>query len=152
MHVSVHSNIPTPMLPELYNTTRKDIPEDTLTGIVEGVVSGEGYGIESLILVYCGSTMSRRINNEFLGHDYPTDTITFRYDEGRLIDGEVYICLDIVNENAERYGVDSLNELMRVTAHSALHLVGYTDATEEEREVMRSREDYYLQKFSPGAH
>ncbi|MBF0585511.1 rRNA maturation RNase YbeY [Prosthecochloris sp. N3] len=135
------------MLPELYNTTRRDIPEEKLRDVTSGVLRGEGLEVEEVTAVYCGRDLSRRINREFLQHDYATDTITFRYNEGRLVEGEFYICLDVVEDNARRFGVDFLRELLRVTIHSALHLAGYRDASPGERADMRALEDVYLERL-----
>ena len=92
--------------------------------------------------------MIQRINREFLGHDYPTDTITFPYSTGSEVDGEFYISLDVVKENAARFSVDFQQELLRVTIHSALHLIGYDDQSPEERTVMEEKEAFYLNRFA----
>ena len=91
--------------------------------------------------------MIQRINREFLEHDYPTDTITFRYNKGSEIDGEFYISLDVVKENAAKFSVDFLEELLRVTFHSALHLIGYDDQSPEERSQMQEKENFYIRSF-----
>lgn len=129
---------------QLYNTTRQEIPEEVLRRAVLLVLEKEGFSVESVTGIYCGSRMIRRINREFLQHDYPTDTITFRYNKGREIDGEFYISLDVVRENAVRFAADFQQELLRVTLHSALHLSGIDDRTENERRNMQEKEAYYL--------
>jgi rRNA maturation RNase YbeY len=129
---------------QLYNTTRQEIPEEVLRRAVLLVLEKEGFSVESVTGIYCGSRMIRRINREFLQHDYPTDTITFRYNKGREIDGEFYISLDVVRENAVRFAADFQQELLRVTLHSALHLSGIDDRTENERRNMQDKETYYL--------
>jgi rRNA maturation RNase YbeY len=88
--------------------------------------------------------MIRRINRDFLGHDYVTDTITFGYNEGGEVEGEFYISLDVIDSNAKRFGVSFEDELLRVTIHSALHLMGHDDETAELRAAMSRQEDYYL--------
>ena len=136
------------MLLELYNTTRREIPQKKLEAIVESVIKSEGYAVGSVVAVFCGDRLIHRINREFLGHDCPTDTITFRYSAGKDIDGEFYISLDVINQNARRFGIGFENELFRVTIHSALHLTGYSDSNDAAREVMKEREEYYLSRLS----
>ncbi len=129
---------------ELYNTTRREIPSGAIERAIGEVVSGEGYSILSIVAVYCGDRLIHRINREFLDHDRPTDTVSFRYNRGREIEGEFYISLDTIEANARRFGTDFSSELLRVTIHAALHLTGCRDGTEEERKLMRDKEDGYL--------
>ncbi|NTU67346.1 MAG: rRNA maturation RNase YbeY [Chlorobiaceae bacterium] len=131
---------------QIANTTRRTIDERRLGHAVLTVFREEGRPAGSVDAVYCGSRMIRRINREFLQHDYATDTITFRYDEGGEIEGEFYICLDVIAGNARRFGTTFDDELMRVTIHSALHLVGYDDGSPKERAEMTRLEDLYLGK------
>jgi rRNA maturation RNase YbeY len=129
---------------QIHNTTKREIPEQLLEKAVLLVLENEGFTVESIVGVYCGNKMIQRINREFLGHDYPTDTITFRYNKGSEIDGEFYISLDVVKENAARFMVDFQQELLRVTLHSALHLIGYDDQSSDDRKLMEEKETFYL--------
>jgi probable rRNA maturation factor len=133
---------------QIYNTTKREVPEKLLGQAVLLVLESEGFSIESVVGVYCGNKMIQRINREFLGHDYPTDTVTFRYSKEREVDGEFYISLDVVKENAARFSVDFQQELLRVTLHSALHLIGYDDQSPEERSAMQEKESFYLSRLS----
>lgn len=85
-----------------------------------------------------------RINQDYLKHDYYTDVITFDYSESEGIKGEVYISLDTVRSNAQLLNQDFDKELYRVVAHALLHLIGFNDKTEVEKEQMRSEEDKCL--------
>lgn len=84
------------------------------------------------------------INKEFLGHDYYTDIITFDYNEGKTIHGEIYISAERVKENAERFKVSFNSEMRRVVFHGFLHLCGYDDRTEKEKKRMTELEEMYL--------
>jgi probable rRNA maturation factor len=132
---------------QIHNTTKREIPEQLLEKAVLLVLENEGFTVESIVGVYCGNKMIQRINREFLGHDYPTDTITFRYNKGSEIDGEFYISLDVVKENAARFMADFQQELLRVTLHSALHLIGYDDQSPDDRSLMEEKEAFYLNRF-----
>jgi len=84
------------------------------------------------------------INREFLGHDYYTDIITFDYNEGKTIHGEIYISAERVKANAERFNVSFNSEMRRVVFHGFLHLCGYDDRTEKEKKRMTELEEMYL--------
>jgi probable rRNA maturation factor len=133
---------------QIHNTTKREIPEQILEKAVLLVLENEGCTVDSIVGVYCGNKLIQRINREFLSHDYPTDTITFRYNKGSDIDGEFYISLDVVKENAARFTVDFQHELLRVTFHSALHLIGYDDQSPDDHNLMQEKEAFYLDRFS----
>jgi len=85
-----------------------------------------------------------QINIDFLNHDTYTDIITFDYNQGRYILGEIFISLDRVKENALKNQIDFHNELHRILVHGLLHLLGYKDKSLKEKSIMTSKEDYYL--------
>lgn len=85
-----------------------------------------------------------KINKEFLAHDYFTDIITFNYCEGNVVSGDIYISIDTVRENAQDFEVPFGQELNRVVIHGVLHLLGFDDANEEEKALMRKKEDECL--------
>ena len=84
------------------------------------------------------------VNREYLGHDYYTDIITFDYDEGDTLNGDLVISLDTVRSNALQLGKDYSEELHRVIIHGILHLCGINDKGPGEREVMEAAEDKAL--------
>lgn len=87
----------------------------------------------------------RVINRDYLNHDDYTDVISFDLAEEKNVEGEVYLSYDRIKENSFHYGVSSQNEFNRVMIHGMLHLIGYTDGTDEGKNEMRTKEDYYLQ-------
>lgn len=87
------------------------------------------------------------INKEYLSHNYFTDIITFNYCEENVINGDIYISVDTIKNNSARFDVTFLEELHRVMIHGVLHLVGFNDHTDEEKKVMREKENYYLDRL-----
>jgi rRNA maturation RNase YbeY len=96
--------------------------------------------------IFCSDDYLLDLNQRFLNHNTYTDIITFDYSEGKTLNGEIYISIDRVKENAKNFEVDFETELLRVIIHGALHLAGYKDKTKEQKEKMRKKEDQYLLK------
>ena len=84
------------------------------------------------------------VNNEYLGHDYYTDIITFDYCEGNILNGDLFISLDTVFTNADKFGRPYDEELHRVIIHGILHLCGINDKGPGERAIMEAAEDKAL--------
>ncbi len=84
------------------------------------------------------------MNVEFLDHDTLTDVITFDYNQGNIIIGEIYMSIDRIRENARDKNIDFLDEFHRIIIHGLLHLMGYKDKTTTDKLEMTSKEDYYL--------
>jgi len=87
------------------------------------------------------------INKEFLNHDYYTDIITFPYEEGEELAGDIFISVDRVRDNATQLNEVFEQELRRVMIHGVLHLLGYQDNSPEQASGMRDREDLALKMF-----
>lgn len=94
--------------------------------------------------IFCSDKRILEVNIEYLGHDYYTDVITFDYDEGQRVSGDLFISLETVASNAEMLGIAYEEELLRVMAHGVLHLCGFKDKTEEDAANMRLREQEAL--------
>jgi probable rRNA maturation factor len=91
--------------------------------------------------IFCSDEYLRKINIQYLKHDYYTDIITFNNNEGDEVNGDIFISLDRVRENAVKFDKTFHEELQRVVIHGILHLVGLNDKTEKEKEAMRKAED-----------
>jgi rRNA maturation RNase YbeY len=88
------------------------------------------------------------MNRQFLEHDYYTDIITFPLSETeKEIEAEIYISIDRVKDNAEKFKTEFLDELHRVIFHGVLHLMGYKDKTIVDKETMRNKENEWLRRF-----
>ncbi|MFK7832151.1 MAG: rRNA maturation RNase YbeY [Winogradskyella sp.] len=98
--------------------------------------------------VFCSDDYLHKLNVEFLNHDTLTDIISFDYSVGKELHGDIYISVDRVNENALEFGVSFEDELARVMIHGVLHYCGYKDKTEDEKALMRSKENDYLGRRS----
>ncbi len=132
---------------QVYNQTeRKFLPLKKMRETAARVFNGEGQNEVELSIVILDDPAIHQMNVDFLQHDYPTDVITFNMDEEDTLAGEVYISADTAESQAKEYGVSLTNELMRLAAHGALHLCGYDDATDEQREKMHSLENKYIAK------
>lgn len=101
--------------------------------------------IGDLAYLFCSDKKILEVNNEYLQHDYYTDIITFDYSENNTISGDMVISLETVASNAEKYGADYNEELLRVIIHGVLHLCGMKDKTEAEEKEMRNEENKALQ-------
>ncbi|RAK41815.1 rRNA maturation RNase YbeY [Chitinophaga ginsengisegetis] len=110
--------------------------------------SAEGQGLRSLHYIFCSDAYLLEINKQFLQHDTYTDIVTFEMGEDPAItEGEIYISVDRVLENADKFEVPVAQELHRVIFHGALHLCGFKDKSKKDAALMRSKEDEYLVKY-----
>lgn len=94
--------------------------------------------------LFCDDEKILEVNREYLQHDYYTDIITFDYDEGDVINGDLVISLDTVRSNAGLFGKTYEEELYRVIIHGILHLCGINDKGPGEREIMEAAENKAL--------
>ena len=108
------------------------------------LISNELKKVGKISIVLCSDKYLLEINIEYLKHNYYTDIITFNYVEGNLISGDLFISIDRVKENSIVFNTGLIKELYRVIFHGILHLIGYNDKTEEEKKIMKAKEDLYL--------
>lgn len=115
---------------------------------IEHIFRKENTKLHSLDYVFCSDDFLLDINNNFLNHDYFTDIITFDLSRQKdQVEGEIYISIDRVIDNAKSFKMPIKMELCRVIFHGALHLCGYSDKTKREIETMRTKEEEYLSYF-----
>jgi probable rRNA maturation factor len=120
-----------------------------LKDFIEFIFRREKKRLQSINYIFCSDIKLRKINRQYLKHNYYTDIITFEISEqGTPIISEVYISIDRIKENAKTLGVTYKSELHRVIFHGALHLCGYSDKRPNDRKLMTQKEDWYLRKYS----
>ncbi|MFZ9044410.1 MAG: rRNA maturation RNase YbeY [Cyclobacteriaceae bacterium] len=109
------------------------------------VCSNENHTLKNLSIIICTDEFLINMNRDHLDHDYYTDIITFDLsEEPTSIEGELYISLDRIRDNAKKLSVSESKELHRVIIHGVFHLIGYNDKTEQQQKIMRSKEDASL--------
>ena len=114
------------------------------------VAREEGYALGDVTYIFCSSEVHRKMNIDFIGHDYFTDVITFDYSDLKgegVVSGDIFIDVDTVKDNARIYGATPRREMLRVVVHGLLHLCGQKDKTPRAEKQMHRKEDYYLAKF-----
>ena len=114
--------------------------------LIHTIISVEKKKLGEITVIFTSNQSILNINKSYLKHNYFTDVITFDSSVKQVISGDIFISIDQVASNAKKYGVKVSIELARVLIHGVLHLIGYLDKSDKEREIMRSREDFYLVK------
>ncbi len=133
------------LINNLYPGYRLPLTHGNVKELVSKVMDGEDCRIGEFVLNFVDDKAIRRINKQYLEHDFFTDIITFPYsDKRKNIEGELFISLDTVKKNGKFYLSGYKGELKRVIIHGCLHLAGYLDATKKQKELIRSKENFYL--------
>ena len=123
------------------------IKKREVTAWIKAVAASYGRKVGEIGYLFVDDEKILEVNNEYLGHNYYTDIITFDYDEGDVINGDMVISLDTVRTNAEQFGKAYEEELHRVIIHGILHLCGIDDKGPGEREIMEAAENKALEMY-----
>ncbi len=116
-----------------------------VTAWIKQVVEKEGASIQEINYVFCSDSHLLSLNMGFLKHNTLTDIITFdNSNDSSFLEGEIYISIDRVKENAKKYNVSIDDELSRVMIHGVLHMLGYKDKKPAEKALMRKKEEACL--------
>ena len=130
-----------------YNTINVEMPnivEAEVSAWVKSTAATYNKVVGDINYIFVDDETMLDINRRFIGHDYYTDHIGFDYSKDGALSGDIYISLDTVKTNAEKFGATFDEELRRVIIHGLLHLCGLRDKTDEERQLMQQAEDRAL--------
>jgi len=114
---------------------------------ISNLIKNENCVLGDLNIIFCSDDYILTINNQYLKHDYYTDIITFDYCVDKTINGDLFISIDTVKTNSEKFKTSYNQELHRVIFHGVLHLVGFKDKTPKDEKLMRKKENQYLEMF-----
>ena len=114
------------------------------TAWIKAVAESYGKRVGDIAYIFCSDEKILEVNRQYLQHDYYTDIITFDYTSGEKIAGDLFISLDTVRTNAEKFGQPYNEELHRTIIHGILHLCGINDKGPGEREIMEANENKAL--------
>ncbi|MEN2414556.1 rRNA maturation RNase YbeY [Flavobacterium mesophilum] len=116
---------------------------DWLSAVIVSENKNEG----EINYIFCDDEYLHKINVEYLDHDTLTDIISFDYTVGNELNGDIFVSVERVEDNAKDFNVSFDEELKRVLAHGILHYCGYKDKTDADAELMRSKEDEKIKMF-----
>lgn len=111
---------------------------------IQQVVQQEGKICGDINIIFCSDEYLLQVNRQYLNHDYYTDIITFNYNADK-INGDLFISVDRVGDNAQQQNVSRETELLRVMIHGILHLLGYNDKTAPEEKLIRQKENQSIE-------
>ncbi len=120
------------------------IKKRTVTKWIKSIADKYGKQIGDIGYLFCTDEKILEVNKQFLNHDFYTDIITFDYSEKNKIAGDIFISLDTVLSNSQKYQTTYDEELHRVIIHGILHLCGLKDKSEDEIKEMRKAEEEAL--------
>lgn len=121
--------------------------EDVFSQWIEHVVLSENKSLGEVNYIFCNDDYLHKINVDYLNHDTLTDIISFDYTEGDLIQGDIFISIERVADNASDFDIPFNDELKRVMIHGILHYCGYKDKSDSDEKLMRSKEDEKIKMF-----
>lgn len=141
-HSYTKSNI---LINNLHPTLKLPLSSKSIKAAISSVMDGEDCVLNEIVLNFVSDSTIKKLNMGYLKHNFYTDIITFPYNDNKTeIEGEIFISLDTVAKNAKIYETGFKRELARVIIHGCLHLAGYNDKTKKQKELIRSKENWYL--------
>lgn len=127
-----------------FSLPRKQLTKKWLKSVIENF----GFSVGTINYIFCSDNEILKINNEYLGHNYYTDIITFPYTDNKKVSSDIFISIDTVKSNSEKFNQNFHDELNRVMVHGVLHLVGFNDKSKSDKIKMREEENKCLKLFN----
>lgn len=127
-----------------YETDFELLNETQFSNWISAVIKSENKTEGEINYIFCDDNYLIEINQQYLNHDTLTDIISFDYSVGNELNGDIFISIERVLDNAKDFNTDFNNELKRVMVHGILHYCGYKDKTEADEKLMRSKEEEKL--------
>jgi rRNA maturation RNase YbeY len=126
-----------------FNLDNEEAIADWLSAVIVSEKKNEG----EINYIFCDDDYLHKINLEYLNHDTLTDIISFDYTMGNELNGDIFVSVERVQDNANDFDVSFEEELKRVLVHGVLHFCGYKDKGEEDERLMRLKEDEKIAMF-----
>tara|TARA_R110002073_G_scaffold123234_1_gene266756 strand:- start:49700 stop:50113 length:414 start_codon:yes stop_codon:yes gene_type:complete len=127
-----------------YETDFTLTEEQNIKEWIQSIIEDHEFKLGEINYIFCNDTYLHKLNVEFLQHNTLTDIISFDYTLGKIINGDIYISVERVKENAQEFNTTFDDELHRVIIHGVLHYLGYKDKKEIEKTEMRNKENECL--------
>ena len=146
------SDFPSPTIPEGISVEISDtqshlnVDPQALTRLVSSTLAAEGVNRATISIALVDNSTIHDLNRRHLGHDWPTDIITFPLSDPDepILSGELVISAEMAATTADQAGIAPWDELALYVVHGLLHLTGYDDTDLEDRAMMRQRETAIL--------
>lgn len=126
-----------------------DIKKGKVSTWIKEVAATYNKRVGDISYIFCSDEKILEVNRQYLEHDYYTDIITFDYTTGDVISGDLFISLETVRTNSEKFNTPYNEELHRTIIHGILHLCGINDKGPGEREIMEANENNALAMLPP---
>lgn len=137
---------------EIRNLTRRPLPKTLFWKIIKSVEKlFPKLKNQSISLALVGFKKITALNRIYRQKNYPTDTISFAFNESKKFPGqnqlgEIFLCLPHIQKQAKKNSRPFADELRFVFTHSLLHLLGYDHHTDKEEGKMNRLTEKILKK------
>ncbi len=135
------------MINVFHHKTNLKFSKNKTKKIILLTLKEEFFFCREINVIFIDDREIKKMKKKFFQIDKITDVISFRLNEGEKVEGEIYISLNQTKRQAKIYNETFENEVLRLIIHGTLHLIGYDDATQKQKDKMTKKENLYLEKF-----